>query len=297
MEVSGMDEGLAEVVAWFRSQKRMVERFATAIRQSLDEVLDGQRTGRYSPDELSKVEKTYIGTKVEILMQAEFGLRSGLRMDYSVAGQEVDAKWSKRLGGWMIPKEAVGELCLCVTADDNRSVFSVGVVRAGAHRLRASHNQDGKTQLNRIGKAAITWLADGAPLPENLLLHLHPDDRERILQHPSGQSRVTEMFRLVQGRIVRREVVLTVARQDDGPKRVRDARNQLRPEGILILGHQRRHSMVAEALDLPVPSKGGWVSCRLVPALSAGFRVVKIDKSYWRLADDGDPSCAGPALY
>ena len=65
------------------------------------------------------------------------------------------------------------------------------------------------------------WLAERAPLPENMLLHQKPTTRERILQHRSGQRRITEMFRLVQGRLVNREVVLTVARQDDGPKRAR----------------------------------------------------------------------------
>ena len=111
MAAQGKDEGLAKVVDWFRLQEGMEERFGIAIRRSLDEVLDGQRTGRYRLDQLSKVEKTYIGTKVEILVQAEFGLQRGQQMDYSVAGQEVDAKWSKRYGGWMIPTEGVGHLC------------------------------------------------------------------------------------------------------------------------------------------------------------------------------------------
>lgn len=104
MAEPGEDVGLARVVDWFRRQERMEERFGAAIRRSLYEVLDGQRTGRYQMDKLSKVEKTYIGTKVEILVQAEFRLQSGEQMDYSVARQEVDAKWSKRFGGWMIPQ-------------------------------------------------------------------------------------------------------------------------------------------------------------------------------------------------
>ena len=112
------DASLERAVSWFRSQPRMSGRFGAAIRQSFDEVFDGQRTGRYSLAQLSKVEKTYIGTKVEIVIQAEFGLQRGQRMDYLVDGEEVDAKWSIRSGGWMIPTEAVGELCLCMTADD-----------------------------------------------------------------------------------------------------------------------------------------------------------------------------------
>ena len=294
----GRDEGWARVVSWFRLKEDMEERFGMAIRRSLDEVLDGQRTGRYRLDQLSKVEKTYIGTKVEILVQAEFRLQSGELMDYSVAGLEVDAKWSKRNGGWMIPREAVGQLCLCLTADDDKSVFSVGVVRISDHLLRTSSNQDGKRQLNAAGKAAIVWLAERASLPENLLLRLGPTTREHILaKHLSGQGRITELFRLVRGRPVNREVVLTVARQKDGPKRVRDARNHLRPEGILILGHQKSHPKIAEAFKLPVPSKGTWVSCRVVAARAPGSGVVKIDDTYWQLANEEDPPCPGPATY
>src|SRR4051812_18145145 len=51
----------------------------------------------------------------------------------------------------------------------------------------------------------------------------------------SGQKRVDQLFRDVQGRIVGRQVVLTVAQQDDAPKRARAARLDLQPEGILVL--------------------------------------------------------------
>ena len=153
------DPALYRATEWFKVQPHMKERFAAAIRRSFDEVFDGQRTGRYSLSQLSKVEKTYIGTKVEIVVQAEFGLQRGRRMDYLVAGEDVDAKWSMKSGGWMIPTEAVGELCLCMTADDERSVFSVGIVRADEVRLRTSTNKDKKRRLNHDGLAAMAWLA------------------------------------------------------------------------------------------------------------------------------------------
>lgn len=292
------DPGLETVVAWFRAQEAMTERFGAAIRRSFDEVFDGQRTGRFSLDQLSKVEKTYIGTKVEIVVQAEFGLQRGRRMDYLIVDEEVDAKWSMRSGGWMIPTEAVGELCLCMTADDFASTFSVGVVRAGLERLRVAKNKDRKRYFNDDGLASMAWLAQQAVLPENLLLRLPEATRSSILNYElSGQSRVNELFRLVQHRVVRREVVLTVAQQDDGPKRVRDARNHLRPEGILILGHQKDHPDIALALNLDVPPKGSWVSCRVVPAVEVGRGTALIDGSPWRRATEGDPPSALPDSY
>jgi len=292
------DPSLQRAVEWFRAQRAMVERFGSAIRRSFDEVFDGQRTGRYSLSQLSKVEKTYIGTKVEIIVQAEFGLRRGRRMDYLVAGEEVDAKWSIRSGGWMIPREAVGELCLCMTADDRKSVFSVGMVRAEEGRLRSSRNQDRKRRLTPEGLDAMSWLARDAELAENLLLHLPDDIRSAILDdHLSGQRRIDQLFRLVQGRVVRREVVLTVAQQDDGPKRVRDARGHLRPEGVVILGHQKEHPRIARALGLPVPPKGSWVSARVVRTDVAGPATATIGGIPWRRATDDDPVMPAPERY
>ena len=276
----------------------MVERFGDAIRQSFDEVFDGQRTGRYSLTQLSKVEKTYIGTKVEIVIQAAFRLQRGNRMDYLVDGEEVDAKWSIKSGGWMIPTEAVGELCLCMTAYDDRSTFSVGIVRADEANLRTSVNKDKKRRFNDQGIAAMAWLVNPGNLPENLLLHLGAETRSAILDYAlSGQQRVNQLFRRVHNRVVRREVVLTVAQQHDGPKRVRDARLALQPEGIIVLGHQGSHPRIAEGLKIDTPPKGSWIATRVVRAEPDDTDSIVIGDERWRLAAPDDPACAGPINY
>ena len=293
-----LDSSLDRAVDWFRSQPRMVERFGAAIRRSFDEVFDGQRTGRYSLTQLSKVEKTYIGTKVEIVIQAEFGLQRGNRMDYLVDGEDVDAKWSIKSGGWMIPTEAVGELCLCMTADDDRSTFSVGIVRADEANLRTSVNKDKKRRFNDEGIAAMAWLANPDTLAENLLLHLSEETRSAILDYDlSGQQRVNQLFRRVHNKVVRREVVLTVAQQHDGPKRVRDARSLLRPEGIVVLGHQGSHRGIAKGLKIEAPPKGSWIAARVVKAEPDDANSVVIAGERWRLATPGDPVCEGPMDY
>ena len=275
----------------------MVERFGDAIRQSFDEVLDGQRTGRYRLDQLSPVEKTYIGTRVEIRTQAAFGLQRGHRMDYLVDGEEVDAKWSIRSRGWMIPREAVGELCLCMTANDDRSTFSVGIVRADDANLWTSTNQDKKRRFNDLGIAAMAWLVNPGVLPENLLLNLSEDARSAILDYGlSGQRRVNQLFRFVHNKVVRREVVQTVAQQQDGPKRVRDARKSLQAEGIIVLGHQGSHPRIAEGLGIEVPRKGSWIATRVVKAEPDADHVA-IKGERWRRATPSDPICAGPMDY
>ena len=293
-----LDPSLARAVNWFCSRSRMVERFGDAIRKSFDEVLDGQRTGRYSLAQLSKVEKTYIGTKVEHMIQDEFDLQRGNRMDYLIDGQEVDAKWSIRSRGWMIPREAVGELCLCMTANDDRSTFSVGIVRADDANLWTSTNQDKKRRFNDQGMAAMAWLANPGVLPENLLLHLSDDARSAILDYDlSGQRRVNQLFRFVHNKVVRREVVQTVAQQQDGPKRARDARKALQPEGIVVLGHQGSHPRIAEGLKIDVPRKSSWIATRVVKAEPGDVDSVVIANERWRLATPGDPVCPGPINY
>jgi len=254
------DLKLREVAAAIESVTDHRRRFGEVFRQAFDEVLDGQRTGRFDVRGLSKVEKTYIGTKVEIICQSAFSWPRGERMDFRIAGHEVDCKYSKTTGGWMIPTEAVGEQCLLLWADDIRSLYSVGLIRPYSELL-GSPNKDGKRQLNPEGRTRVYWLLHQAALPGNLLLHLDPDVRRRILANRrSGQARIDELFRSVTGRTVRREVVLAVGRQDDAPKRVRDARIHLAPEGIVILGHLAEDRATARQLGLPEPVKGEWIS-------------------------------------
>ena len=219
-------------------------------------------------------------------------------MDYLVDGQEVDAKWSMKSRGWMIPTEAVGELCLCITADDDHSTFSVGIVRADEVHLGTSANKDKKRRFNDQGMAAMAWLAYSGNLPENLLLHLGEETRSAILDYGlSGQQRVNQLFRRVHNRVVRREVVLTVAKQHDGPKRVRDARKALQPEGIIVLGHQGSHPRIAKDLQIEAPPKCSWIATRVVRAEPDDTDFVVIGDERWRLATPDDSACAGPTNY
>lgn len=75
------------------------------------------------------------------------------------------------------------------------------------------------------------------------------------------------------------------------------ARTQLQPEGILVLGHQDSDPLVAQALGLPVPHKGEFISARVVPARAGrDDPVAVIDGARWALARRGDPACPAPAV-
>jgi hypothetical protein len=275
-------------------------RVAKVIRETYDQLLDGQRTGRWDYSELRKTEKTHMGTLVEINLHREFEFEDGRLMDYRVDDVEVDCKFSRSPRGWQIPLEATGHLCLLLWADDELGAFSGGLIRISENVLRSGGNRDRKRTLNSTGVRRVRRLWVARPLPENLLLHLDAPTREAILSsrgRRGGQRRINELFRRVQGRLVSRATILTVAQQDDPPKRVRDARSKLRPEGIVVLGHQGDHPRIARSLDLPLPSKGQWVSARLIscePGRNAPS--VSIGGADYRLALPEDSPGPAPLL-
>jgi hypothetical protein len=283
------------------------EQVATVLRDTLDQLYDGQRTGRWKYDQLHKTEKTYMGTLVEINLHRQFGFDDGDVTDYRIAGIEVDCKYSMSYGGWELPPEAIDHLCLLITASDEASSWSAGLIRVREEYLRDRGNRDSKRQLSATGRGYVRqlWRRHGR-LAGNIFLHMDPRDRERIFgakasrgtQH--GQARTNELFRTVQRRTVRRAEVATVAQQDDFMKRARGnggARTALQPEGILVLGHQDSDPVVATALGLPVPRKGEFVSARVVPAhTDRDDPVAVIGGRPWALARPGDPRTPAPVI-
>jgi hypothetical protein len=296
------DGDLERVAAHLLGEDPGGRRFAGALRRTIDMLLDGQHTGRYRWEELHKTEKTHAGTLVEINLQREFGFADGERLDYRICGTDVDCKFSQAMGGWMIPPEAEHGLCLLVWASDETGAWSAGLVRATSACLRDTANRDRKRTLSPVGKAAIRWLFRDAALPENALLRLRPWDVAAIMARKSGQQRVNELFRRAQGRPVSRTAVLTVVtRPGDPMKRVRyngGARDQLRPEGIVIFGGYASHQAGARALGLPAAGDGEFVSARLARrrAHHGDAPWVSLDGEDWVLALPSDPAEAAPLL-
>jgi hypothetical protein len=304
------DAELAAVAAELRGLDGDGSRMAAAIRGALDMLLDGQHTGRYRWDQLHKTEKTHAGTLVEIALARALRLADGAALDYTIAGADVDCKFSHRMGGWMIPPEADGKLMLLVQASDDDGTWSAGLLRAAEANLRPAGNRDGKRALSERGRAAVCWLHARAPLQENVLIRLPGRDVAAIFAAGSGQQRVNELFRRAQRMRVSRTVVATVAMQDDYMKRVRGgggARDQLRDEGIVIFGDYAGDQVLAAALGLPRPGPGEFVSARLVPQApgpagpgTAGdrayARVIRLEGADWLLASAADPAAPAPAL-
>ena len=300
--VPGDDPELAAVAASLANLDPDGSRMAAAIRGALDMLLDGQHTGRYRWEQLHKTEKTHAGTLVEIALARSLRLADGTALDYTIAGADVDCKFSHRRGGWMIPPEADGQLMLLVQASDEDGTWSAGLLRTVSEYLSPAGNRDGKRALNDRGRAAVCWLHHRAALAENALIRLPAPDVAAIFGFGSGQQRVNELFRRAQRMRVSRTVVATVAMQDDYMKRVRDgggARDQLRGEGIVIFGDYAGDQLLAAALDLPRPGPGEFVSARLVrrcPEHDPYARSIRLEGTDWLLASAGAPAGAAPTL-
>lgn len=298
MNARSDDPALLEVAAFLKQEDRSGQRFGRVFRETIDQLYDGQRTGRYCWDQLFKTEKTHCGTLVEINLQREFEFNDGTTMDFEIAGWQVDCKYSQRLGSWMIPPEAMGHLCLVTWAEDSRNPrWSAGLIRITPDILTAGGNRDGKKSISRKGREAIHWLWQEAPLLPNVLIQTDQEVVSQIFAPKSGMERINQLFRLIQGRIISRNVVATVNQGSDYMKRIRangGARTHLKNEGIIILGQYKTHLAIARELGLPMPGKGDSVSIRVVPTGGPGDGIAKIGNQYWRIADCHDPTTPAP---
>jgi hypothetical protein len=294
------DQDAVLVSAEIRKIDPVGARIGQVIRNTFDELYDGQRTGRYRWDQLFKTEREGCGPMVEINLQREFKFENGDKLDYRIAGIEVDCKYSQTRCAWMIPPEAHGHICLVLCAEDSEEpTWSMGLVRVTVDRLNTGGNRDAKSTLNEAGRKAISWLFDEAPLPPNVLLQLPKAALVRIMAKGSGVQKTNELFRVALGMRVGRAAVATVSEQVDYMRRVRyngGSRGYLQQEGIIILGQYKSHVAVARSLGLPLPGLGEFVSVRITPAQVAGPGVAEIGGKLWRIAKPADPIVPAPII-
>lgn len=288
------DIKIEDVASSIRNMRNAEARWASVVRQTYDSIYNGRETGRYKWDQLMKTEKTHFGTLFEIYAQREFQFEDGDATDFRIAGHQVDAKWSQRMGGWMLPPEVFGRIALVATGDDRESVWSLGLVRVSEINRSKKGNRDQKSSLSKSGREDIRWIWKDAQLRPNVLLQLPGDAVARIFSFSSGQQRVDELFRQAEGCIVHRTIVETAAIQLDAQKRVRyngGSRSRLAPEGYIILSGTY-HADLAARLGIPVPLRDEYISVRVIESNETA--AVEIDGRRWRKLQDGETPTSMP---
>lgn len=267
-----------------RGHDQLVAVVGHLLRDCIDQVIQTPKTGRRLYSELQNTEKTYIGTLVEIDLRSALGLKRGSDLDLEIGGRAVDVKFSGLGKSWMIPPEAIGQPCILITADENTSRFSMGVIVARIEYLTPGVNRDKKRSLSAAGRNNVCWICQDASYPTNFWLTVDPATAGRIADGRSGNERMVTLFREVQDRPISRKIVGDVARQLDFTRRVRadgarGTRNLLGREGIVVFsGTHERDLELIRVLGLPAINATEYLSHRLtqnerVAATAAGFAI------------------------
>jgi hypothetical protein len=216
---------------------KLAQEIPQIFRKAIDEVIDAPRTNRFTLGDTEKTEKTYLGTKIEILLRSQLGLPKGRILDLSIGGVETDIK-NTMGGNWTIPIEAFGHPCLLLKENERLAICSVGLVVARDTYLNPGQNRDAKRSFSSAGLANVWWLLKDHPYPPNFWESMPLAAREAIMNAGGGTMRLAALFKSIQRKPISRLIVQSVAQQDDYMKRIRrngGARDVLAPQGIAIL--------------------------------------------------------------
>ncbi|MER7576107.1 NaeI family type II restriction endonuclease [Streptomyces sp. NPDC126514] len=260
----GDDAELQRVLGKLREQD-LATGFTTAIRASIDYVLDGARTGRF--DLLSKDvhpgERASVGAKLEYEAQRVFKWAKAKPLDIEIAGVPVDLK-STVGDNWAIPTEAHCHLCICTQMRLKGNVHKSWLIRTHTSWLyRGKGNKDGKRGI--AVDARHQWgvpLYDWTPLPVNPLTLLTENQKDQVFDPGRGQEvRLLRLFKYLPMTVVERSVVLTVcANRQDPMRRARAIKEEAARQGILLLcGTWISDRAVAETHGYDL-GPGDWVS-------------------------------------
>lgn len=268
------DSELQSVLHWF-SKHPTGELYTEAIRNSIDYVLDGGRTGRFdllSP-KVHPGERASVGAKLEYEVLRVFDLPKSKPLDTLIDGAAIDIKATVG-DNWAIPTEAHCQLCICTQIQLRKNRHRSWLVRAHRSWLyRGKGNKDGKRGL--AVHARDHWsvpLYDWTDLPVNPLRFLTEDQADQVLAKKPGQmKRLLMMFRFLEGHIIPRNVILTVGAGNDDPmRRARQARDHATEEGLTLLCGDWVESRDQAAARGIVLRAGEWIALHNDDTVGAG---------------------------
>lgn len=241
---------------------KLAEELGILLRNCIDHVIDTPHTGRCDYEDLEKTEKTYLGTRVEIRLRSLLRFPKG-KLDLRIADRDVDIKFT--IGSnWMIPSEAVNQICILVAADEARAWCYFGLLKARLEYLTPSTNKDGKRSVSAAGFSHINWLVSDRSYPPNFWRAISKEKRALIFSQTGGTRRLVTLFEVLQGIPIHRSVVESVAQQKDYMKRLRangGARDELLRRGIAVYSGKYDSSMIEE-LGLPHCDSDYFISTR-----------------------------------
>lgn len=228
-----------------RLGRRAKAAFAERVLEAVDFVLDPQRTARTEIDDLDRVEKAFIGLKVEHFVRDLLDAPLGIRRDIELGGMDVDIKNTiRRSRTWMIPSETYSreEPVLVIASDAKLRTSSMGVLVARDAYLGAE-NRDRKRGVLSSAQSNVFWIIEDMPWPasrwDGIDMVRFRDLRTSIRK---GADRAAAFFRENPDRPTHRSVLLALLHdQNDPMKRLRGnggARDALKREGVVLLSRR-----------------------------------------------------------
>lgn len=220
-------------------QERLIGRLPSLIKDAVDFVLDPVRTARTHVSELDRVEKTFIGLKIEHYLRDLLDVPKGLKRDIRIGDVDVDIK-NTISSSWMIPPESYRDEdpCLLIATAKFDGRCWLGLVIARPSYLNAP-NRDHKRSVSDFGKRQIMWLVEGQSYPPSRWASIDMDEFRTLRKIRGGSKRAAEFFRKNLGKVIHRSIIESLLHdQFDYMKRLRGnggARDYLIEEGIALL--------------------------------------------------------------
>jgi hypothetical protein len=260
------DHELQSVAGWL-SEYPVADYYTDAIRNSIDYVLDGGRTGRFDllSTEVHPGERASVGAKLEYEILRTFELPKRKPLDTLISDIPVDIKATVG-SNWAIPTEAHCHLCICTQMQLKKNRHRSWLVRSHRSWLyRGKGNKDKKR-----GLAVEAWerwslpLYDWTDLPVNPLRYLTDEQAAQVLAKKPGQvQRMLKMFHFLEGHIIPRNVFLTVGAGNQDPmRRARQLRDRAATEGLTVLCGTWRESRDQAAARGITLRPGEWIALR-----------------------------------
>lgn len=234
------------------------------IADAIEFVIDPVRTARTTVAELDKVEKTFVGLKIEHFFRDFLDLPIGIR-DLRIDGIDLDIKNTVGVT-WMIPQETYRneEPCLLIASASKDNSCSLGLMLARDAYL-SKPNRDKKRGVNKVGRSNIFWMVEGQPLPESRWKDLDMERFRKLRKLDGGANRAAQFFKENMGRLVHRSVVHALLfDQKDYMKRLREnggARDLLLRENIVLLSGTYDSAQMT-ALGIVSPGPDYWIAVK-----------------------------------
>jgi hypothetical protein len=171
-------------------------------RQVIEEVIDWPRTRREGIDELSRVERAYLSTRLGIIFKHWLDAEGGNTLDVNVDGIEVGVKNVFGTDCW-ISSSRIGRPLLVIQTDLVNSRVSLAALVAQSNRTGLRDRRAASNNAVARSRCLIHWLCVDRPIKKSvaftqmMLMYRRRAEQERSQLRASMHFIYNEMAKRV----------------------------------------------------------------------------------------------------